>query len=73
MICLTKEDGTFELIRFKIKEKDEEYPINDIFRIKKTIEQRIAGMKVRLYNLEILINCMARQCLIRYELEDFKW
>lgn len=73
MTYLTKEDGQIQLIKFKIKLKDESESTYKVLQTKDVKHQRHSGNKVILFYSLILINNKEYDVIFRFDVDKTKW
>jgi len=73
MQSLTNVDGQIQLIKFKIKLKDNTEAIYKVLQTKDVTHQKHAGNKVILYHSLVLINDKEYDVIFRFDHDKTQW
>lgn len=71
MIAFFKEDGIIEPIRFRMKEDEQE--VIKIDRIQCRREEKVAGIRVKVFTCCSIINGIEKLFEIKYYVDNCKW
>lgn len=73
MICYTNPDGAITPIRFRIESKNYSKQTYVLQRILSIQEQKLAGIKAKKYECEIIVNDKIKICELKFELDTCRW